>query len=470
MDHDDRNHRDWLGFNCAACHTAQLDYKGVSYRIDGGPSLSDVSAFLFGVTDALKATRDQEEKFLRFSKKILGAKDSPDERETLKLQLAAVIKEREGYNVRNFPADAKSLPGRVDAFGAILNEVYHNIVKLAPDAPYDVNTMPANAPVSYPCLWDTPQHDFVQWNGAAANGDLGSLGRNVGEVLGVFGHVEIPDKPGITGYASSVKVQNLRGIETSLTTLWSPLWPADFPPIDTALRDEGRKVFEKASCNVCHLDIKRDDPNRHVKAVMRAVGTEDLMFVNFEKRRGNTGKLNGAFKKVVGSALLGSAKFGPIADGEDVLSHVVIGTIIGSPFRAPEDELTKIAYQRRKDEFPGRGPLIGNGGVYKARPLNGVWATAPYLHNGSVPTLYDLLLPGKDRPKSFAVGSREFDPKRVGVRTDAPGYPVYQARKESGTPAGAVVDGNSNEGHEFGLVPELTDKERWALVEYLKSL
>ena len=62
MDHDDRNHRDWLGFNCAACHTAQLDYKGVSYRIDGGPSLSDVSAFLFGVTDALKATRDQEEK------------------------------------------------------------------------------------------------------------------------------------------------------------------------------------------------------------------------------------------------------------------------------------------------------------------------------------------------------------------------------------------------------------------------
>src|SRR5690625_3270750 len=60
---------------------------------------------------------------------------------------------------------------------------------------------------------------------------------------------------------------------------------------------------------------------------------------------------------------------------------------------------------------------------YKARPLNGIWATAPYLHNGSVPTLYDLLLPakrpddpedGEYRPDEFMVGSREFDPIKVG--------------------------------------------------------
>ena len=111
----------------------------------------------------------------------------------------------------------------------------------------------------------------------------------------------------------------MRGIETSLTTLWSPLWPADFPSIDTVMQAmKGGRLFEKASCNVRHLDIKRDDPNRHVKAVMRAVGTEDLMFVNFEKRRGDTGKLKRrASKKVVRSAILGSAKFGPIADGEE---------------------------------------------------------------------------------------------------------------------------------------------------------
>ncbi|WP_346659235.1 hypothetical protein [Bradyrhizobium sp. CW7] len=52
---------------------------------------------------------------------------------------------------------------------------------------------------------------------------------------------------------------------------------------------------------------------------------------------------------------------------------------------------------------------------YRARPLDGVWATAPYLHNGSVPTLKDMLLPQGRRPNSFCVGSRKFDPVGVGL-------------------------------------------------------
>ena len=101
---------------------------------------------------------------------------------------------------------------------------------------------------------------------------------------------------------------------------------------------------------------------------------------------------------------------------------------------------------------------------YKARPLDGVWATAPYLHNGSVPTLYDLLLPPERRPATFAVGSRRFDPVRVGFETDGPGFPTFRAVDEDGRP----VPGNANVGHVFGT--ELGEAERWALVEYLKSL
>ena len=48
--------------------------------------------------------------------------------------------------------------------------------------------------------------------------------------------------------------------------------------------------------------------------------------------------------------------------------------------------------------------------VYKARPLAGMWATAPFLHNGSVPNLYYMLVPAAERPKKFFVGHREFDP------------------------------------------------------------
>ena len=51
---------------------------------------------------------------------------------------------------------------------------------------------------------------------------------------------------------------------------------------------------------------------------------------------------------------------------------------------------------------------------YKARPLNGIWATAPYLHNASVRTLYQLLLPAEQREKTFNLGSKEFDPVNVG--------------------------------------------------------
>ena len=292
----------------------------------------------------------------------------------------------------------------------------------------------------------------------ASNAGVGSLGRNVGEVLGVFGKFEIPEHPGIGGYSSTVQVRNLLEIEDWLKSLWSPQWPAALGAINPELRDAGRKVFEKAQCITCHNDINRTDKFRRIAAKMQAVGTEDRMAVNFAKRFGDTGLLEGAFLKVVGSKLLGSPQFKDKAGGEDVLAHVVIGTILGSPYPAPEDELTLINYRRKPTMAMGEGgPMIGGGGTYKARPLNGIWATAPYLHNGSVPTLYHLLLAAKDRPKSFTVGSREFDPKNVGFRTDAPGFPVYQARTDDGK----AVPGNANDGHEFGIAAKLTEDERW---------
>ena len=55
-------------------------------------------------------------------------------------------------------------------------------------------------------------------------------------------------------------------------------------------------------------------------------------------------------------------------------------------------------------------------GVYKAAPRDGVWATPPFLHNGSVPNLYEMLIPAKERTKKFYIG-REFDPVKVGLDT-----------------------------------------------------
>ena len=96
--------------------------------------------------------------------------------------------------------------------------------------------------------------------------------------------------------------------------------------------------------------------------------------------------------------------------------------------------------------------------AYKARPLNGIWASSPYLHNGSVPTLYDLLRPAAERPVRFAVGRWEFDPKKVGDVSEG----------ESPWGLDTSVDGNRNSGHDYGTT--LSEADRWALVEYLKSL
>jgi hypothetical protein len=105
---------------------------------------------------------------------------------------------------------------------------------------------------------------------------------------------------------------------------------------------------------------------------------------------------------------------------------------------------------------------------YKPRPLNGVWATPPYLHNGSVPNLYALLSPVAERPKVFYLGNREYDPVNVG----------YQSEKfVDGFRFDTSIRGNTNSGHEFnngsgqGIIgPLLKPDERLALIEYLKTL
>jgi len=96
--------------------------------------------------------------------------------------------------------------------------------------------------------------------------------------------------------------------------------------------------------------------------------------------------------------------------------------------------------------------------------LKGIWATAPYLHNGSVPTLYDLLHPDQ-RPARFTVGDREFDPAKIGYRGDpnltGPNVWIYDTTQP----------GNSNIGHSgdaFGT--NLPEDQKAALLEYLKKL
>lgn len=99
---------------------------------------------------------------------------------------------------------------------------------------------------------------------------------------------------------------------------------------------------------------------------------------------------------------------------------------------------------------------------YIAAFLDGIWLRAPYLHNGSVPSLRDMLKPARERPKVFYRGYDVYDPENVGFVTQGP-----QAERV-GTKYDVSARSNGNQGHEFGTNLSARDKD--ALIEYLKTL
>jgi hypothetical protein len=119
--------------------------------------------------------------------------------------------------------------------------------------------------------------------------------------------------------------------------------------------------------------------------------------------------------------------------------------------------------------------------MYMARPLAGIWATPPFLHNGSVPSLYEMLLPAYQRTKQFYVKTPLFDPRTVGFYTNTGEKGAYLFDTS--------VRGNYNTGHEFragyrprsandppgvmryGVIgPEMSEGERMDIIEYLKIM
>jgi len=99
---------------------------------------------------------------------------------------------------------------------------------------------------------------------------------------------------------------------------------------------------------------------------------------------------------------------------------------------------------------------------YSDTPLDGVWARAPYLHNGSVPTVWDLLQPANRRPAAFYTGYDVYDPKNVGFITSGSDAERVGFKYE------VCLPGNSNIGHDYGTA--LKDADKWDLIEYLKTL
>jgi hypothetical protein len=105
---------------------------------------------------------------------------------------------------------------------------------------------------------------------------------------------------------------------------------------------------------------------------------------------------------------------------------------------------------------PPKDVGVRSTGKYFAPTLNGVWARSPFLHNGSVRTMEELLAQPAERAKKFHRGSRVFDEKTMGYTDD--GAYLFDTS----------VSGNSNAGHDYGT--KLSASEKRDLIEYLKTL
>ncbi|MDH5553219.1 MAG: di-heme-cytochrome C peroxidase [Nitrosomonas sp.] len=474
------NGDNWVGLTCAACHTTQIDYQGTQIRIDGGPTLGDFETLNNALVDALSATYQDQDKFLRFAKNILGNSFGNDRamnqlREDLWDQTEALayrnqINHSGGDNQPHYGY------GRLDVIGAIFNKVMVQMNNMP------ANIRPSDAPASYPFLWGTHQSDVVQWTGFSPNGPAtaGTLTRNGGEVIGVYGEVSIPQREHAKSYESSLAIENLGKLEAWVAELKSPAWPAAFlPPVNPEKATRG-KIHYDEYCASCHQVIPRDQEAEPYSAVLTPISElkTDATEWNNMQRLLQAGKFEGRKE-----AVLTGTKIPAETTGLEPLINSIIGSLLRHPTQSTDAVIAQIeaGYKARKLEQKSHSPDLKNklklfneifaanqsnapeGGAYKARPLNGIWATSPYLHNGSVPNLYELLLPEEQRTKTFFLGSREFDAEKVGfVSTNhTPGTKAFKFD--------TTLKGNSNKGHTYGT-NELSDQERLELLEYLKML
>ncbi len=471
---------DYVSINCAACHTARIGYQGQAMVIDGGSNMADIEALALSIqASAVKMLENPVEvllfvhrllhleppagsegqgfgarvdsgvkELLRtyaeavqndtpepedvvahalgevFSKLLDDASDGPvaelasgllqvvevaedahakiEDLLTLVRDIKALLKNRLQLAKRALTALEISQPpgpGRDDPWGIIRNVLFGSGTEL-------------DAPTSIPALYDSRSFDWYH-----ADGNTNSvMQRDIAQAVALGGFVDPETEQ------SSLLPRALWKLEEVMRTLESPAWPAQFGEPDADKVARGKALFDQ-HCLSCHQS--------HDGQLMplAEIGTDPNRAESFLRPQD------------------GLPFHQALAQEVETLENTVY-----QQAKISEEEIKQHEYN---------GPPVWRGtGEYQSRLLSGIWSTAPYLHNGSVPTLYDLLLPVDQRPATFQLGSREYDPVKVGY--------VTEKAEDSRFTYDITTHGGANTGHEYGV--DLDDEERWALVEYLKTL
>ena len=511
---------DFVGITCAACHVGELRHDGKAVRIDGAPNMFNMQLFYSQAIEALMAATSDRAKLWRTLKR-LGRQDygrygvaAPfvrpatlvyyganmllhRDRLDARLELIAVIR---AAKEQRDPKHPTSGFGRLDAFDGTRNFIFTRLRKADAGGEFAVNRanmVRLDAAVKFPPLWsrkaqplelvaayrEQPQrfppvwgfkdYDWIEWTINTTT----VLERNFTETLGAGATVVLDPRRTASLFESSIPIRNMHDLEWLAYYIDPPRWPtAIFGEIRPDLAAAGEGIF-RSRCAGCH---EYGDDRRTPNGLIRLRGmrpeevrTDATVAVRISCPVPDTGALAIPPRSYTAeeSQLLrdcAGVKAGTAFTGNSFARTVqaAVDSIKQKAFAAAGIDA---AQQRAMEDLDRRGGVFWRDtlldtrppyGPYAPRPLYGIWAAAPYLHNGSVPTLYHLLLPPEQRPKTFALGKREYDPVRLGFAVDT-------ACDQQDCVVDTTRTGDGNGGHLFGT--DLAEPDRMALLEYLKT-
>ncbi len=527
-----------IGFTCAACHTGRLVHGDTEYLVEGGPAVTDLQGFSKGLGASLGQTFFASKlplpnkRFDRFARRLLGDTYSATTKAKLAKDMKSVI-----------DAGAESVEtiavvegfGRLDALNRIGNQVFSK------NTGQRNNYTPIDAPVNYPQIWTASWFDWVQYDGSIMQPLIRNAGEALGVHAAI--NTTAPIDEGRFSSSIPVEDLNwieatLAGPRPPAEArafggLLSPKWPASLGDIDSALAAEGADLYAR-HCKGCHMPPLNSEEiwsERYFKPIewqtyngakvtqadylalkiidIDEIGTDAAQSDILALRTVNTaadeqtGRQGMGIDTTVcapkpqytGAASADSGYDASVSyrgnssenslvpvqvqDGPMLSFALALGAVVQQTDNAWFNANNVPADQRLA--FEGDRPnCLQAGAGYKARPLNGVWATGPFLHNGSVPTLDDLLRPADERPRFVRLGDPTFDTVKVGLQQPELSKDSYPAYVDGYFILDTAVDGNRNTGHAFGaskdgttagvIGPEFTDRQRQALIEYLKTL
>lgn len=513
-----------IGLTCAACHTGQLIHDGKRYLVEGGSAMVDLGQLTLAIGAALGQTEVSSKltvlngRFDRFARRVLKDRYSEQSvgrlKRDLTSQIAALASQPMGIDVtEGF--------GRLDALNRIGNQVF----AIDPERPE--NYVNIDAPVNFPHIWTASWFDWVQYDGSI----MQPLVRNAGEAMGTSAHTDFFAPPDRGRFSTAIPMRNLVWIEDQLAGKKAPLadhafsglhapdWPEDFGAIDQDKASQGEALYAQhcARCHrpaltsavekggdpanpfwkyfkpiswqdetgttrqtdddylvvkIVHQDYLGTDPGQGRVLADRKVSTTSGRTTTGVKRDDNIG--------IDANVCVDGGSVGLVTTTIEDSPMLAYPLALGAVVQMGIDQWMKTNGIDKQEEnilAGGRPNCLQAGAGYKARPLNGVWATPPYLHNSSVPSVRHLLGNPEDRPDRFLLGDPSFDTQNLGIVVHEVGASEKDYTKDGFFILKTELPGNSNRGHEFTdekrpgrIGPALSDEEIDSLIEFLKTL